>query len=255
MGQFEIGGKKLDSRLFIGTGKFPNKEIIPSVIEAAGTKVITMALRRVDLKSQSENILNYIPEDCILLPNTSGARNAEEAIRIARLAREMGCGDWVKIEVISDQKYLLPDNYETIKATQVLAQEGFHVFPYMNPDLYVARQLVEAGAAAVMPLGAPIGTNRGIRTKELTQILIDEINIPVIVDAGIGKPSDASQAMEMGADAVLVNTAIATAGDPVLMGKAFNYAVQAGRIAYQSKLGRTKQLAEASSPLTGFLRG
>lgn len=252
--KFEIGGKVLDSRLFIGTGKFPNKEIIPEVIQAAGTKVITMALRRVDLGSNEENILSYIPKDCILLPNTSGARNAEEAIRIARLAREMGCGDWVKIEVISDQKYLLPDNYETIKATEVLAKEGFHVFPYMNPDLYVARQLVDAGAAAVMPLGAPIGTNRGIRTKEMTQILIDEIKIPIIVDAGIGKPSDASQAMEMGADAVLVNTAIATAGDPVEMAKAFNYASQAGRMAYTSKLGRTQKIAEASSPLTGFLR-
>jgi len=254
MDKFIIGDKILDSRLFIGTGKFPNKSMIPDVIESAGTKVITMALRRVDLTSMGENILDYIPKDCILLPNTSGARNAEEAVRIARLARAMGCGDWVKIEVISDQKYLLPDNMETIKATEILAKEGFHVFPYMNPDLYVARQLVDVGAAAVMPLGAPIGTNRGIRTKELTQILIDEINIPVIVDAGIGKPSDASEAMEMGADAVLVNTAIATAGDPVLMGKAFNYAVQAGRIAHLSKLGRTKQFADASSPLTGFLR-
>jgi len=254
MDKFIIGDKILDPRLFIGTGKFPNKSMIPDVIESAGTKVITMALRRVDLTSMGENILDYISKDCILLPNTSGARNAEEAVRIARLARAMGCGDWVKIEVISDQKYLLPDNMETIKATEILAKEGFHVFPYMNPDLYVARQLVDVGAAAVMPLGAPIGTNRGIRTKELTQILIDEINIPVIVDAGIGKPSDASEAMEMGADAVLVNTAIATAGDPVLMGKAFNYAVQAGRIAHLSKLGRTKQFADASSPLTGFLR-
>lgn len=252
--KFEIGGKVLDSRLFIGTGKFPSKKIIPDVIEAAGTKVITMALRRVDIGSKSENILDYIPEDCILLPNTSGARNAEEAIRIARLAREMGCGNWIKIEVISDQKYLLPDNQETVKATEILAKEGFQVFPYMNPDLYIARQLVDAGAAAVMPLGAPIGTNRGIRTKELTQILIDEIKIPVIVDAGIGKPSDASEAMEMGADAVLVNTAIATAGDPVMMAKAFNYAAQAGHMAYLSKLGRTLKTAEASSPLTGFLR-
>jgi len=254
MDTFKIGGKSLNSRLFIGTGKFPNKQIIPDVIESAGTKVITMALRRVDIGSKDENILDYIPKDCILLPNTSGARTAEEAVRIARLARQMGCGDWVKIEVISDQKYLLPDNYETLKATEILAKEGFHVFPYMNPDLYVARQLVDVGAAAVMPLGAPIGTNRGIRTKELTQILIDEIKIPVIVDAGIGKPSDASEAMEMGADAVLVNTAIATAGDPILMAKAFNYATQAGRIAHQSKLGKMSQLAQASSPLTGFLR-
>lgn len=254
MDRFEIGGKVLNSRLFIGTGKFSSKQVIPKVIENAGTKVITMALRRVDLTSKEENILDYIPDDCILLPNTSGARTAEEAVRIARLARKMGCGDWVKIEVISDQKYLLPDNYETIKATKILAKEGFHVFPYMNPDLYVARQLVDAGAAAVMPLGAPIGSNKGIRTKELTQILIDEIKIPVIVDAGIGRPSDASEAMEMGADAVLVNTAIATAGDPVQMAKAFNYATQAGRWAYTSKIGRILKTSEASSPLTGFLR-
>lgn len=251
---FEIGGKKLDSRLFIGTGKYPNKSMIPDVVEAAGTQVITMALRRVDLSSPKENILNYIPKHCILLPNTSGARNAEEAVRIARIARELGCGDWIKIEVISDQKYLLPDNQETIRATEILAKEGFKVLPYMNPDLYVARQLVDAGAAAVMPLGSPIGTNRGIRTEEMTQILIDEIKIPVIVDAGIGRPSDATKAMEMGADAVLVNTAIATAGDPIAMAKAFNYATQAGRIAYESKLGRQSIFADASSPLTGFVR-
>ncbi len=254
MDKFKIGGKVLDSRLFIGTGKFPNKNIIPKVVEASQTQVITMALRRVDLSSKQDNILDYIPKNCILLPNTSGARNAEEAVRIARMARNMGCGDWVKIEVISDSKYLLPDNYETIKATEILAKEGFHVFPYMNPDIYAAKALVDAGAAAVMPLGAPIGTNKGIRTKEMIQILIDEIKIPIIVDAGIGKPSDAAIAMEMGADAVLVNTAIATAGNPIEMGQAFGLAARAGRLAHQAKVGTQSQVARASSPLTGFLR-
>ncbi|WP_425447191.1 thiazole synthase [Dethiothermospora halolimnae] len=254
MKKLTIGGYELDSRLLIGTGKFPSHDILPRVIESCGTKVVTMALRRVDLESKEENILEYIPKECTLLPNTSGARNAEEAIRIARLAKAMGCGNWVKIEVISDNKYLLPDNQETIKATEVLAKEGFIVLPYMSPDLMAAKRMVEAGAAAVMPLGSPIGTNRGIRTKELVQIIIDEINeVPIIVDAGIGRPSDASLAMEMGADAVLVNTAIATSEDPINMAKAFSYAVKAGRIAYQAKLGESSKLAKASSPLTGFL--
>jgi thiazole synthase len=253
MDKLTIGGALLESRLLIGTGKFPSKKIIPEVIKSSGTQVVTMALRRVDIESQEENILTYIPEDIILLPNTSGARNAEEAVRIARLARAMGCGNWVKIEVISDNKYLLPDNQETIKATQVLAKEGFVVLPYMSPDLMAAKRMEEAGAAAVMPLGAPIGTNRGIRTRELVQILIDEINVPIIVDAGIGKPSDAAEAMEMGAEAVLVNTAIATSADPVKMAEAFSLAVKAGRLAYLSKLGPERQYAQASSPLTGFL--
>jgi len=254
MDKLIIGGQELDSRLFIGTGKFPCKSIIPEVVEACKTEVVTMALRRVDIDSKEENILEYIPKHITLLPNTSGARTAEEAIRIARLARAMGAGNWVKIEVISDMKYLLPDNMETIKATEVLAKEGFVVLPYMSPDLMDAKRLVEAGAATVMPLGAPIGTNRGIRTKEMTQIIIDEIDIPVIVDAGIGKPSDAAQAMEMGADAVLVNTAIATAQDPVMMAKAFSMAVEAGRIGYLAKMGKIQKYAQASSPLTGFLR-
>lgn len=253
MDKLVIGGFELTSRLLIGTGKFPNKNIIPDVIAKSESQVITMALRRVDLKSKEENILDYIPSNCILLPNTSGARNAEEAVRIARLAKAMGCGNWIKIEVISDNKYLLPDNMETIKATEILAKEGFIVLPYMSPDLMAGKRLVEAGAAAVMPLGAPIGTNRGLQTKELVQIMIDEIKLPIIVDAGIGKPSDASQAMEMGAAAVLVNTAIATAGDPVSMGEAFSLGVKAGRMAYLSKLGPERKFAEASSPLTGFL--
>lgn len=253
MNELVIGGIKLNSRLFIGTGKFSNKSMIPRVIEACENEVITMALRRVNLESKEDNILDFIPKTNILLPNTSGARNADEAIRIARIAKAMGCGNWIKIEVISDNKYLLPDNLETIKATEVLAKEGFIVLPYMNPDLMDARRLVDAGAATVMPLGAPIGSNKGIRTKEMIRILIDEIKIPIIVDAGIGRPSEAAEAMEMGADAVLVNTAIATSGDPIQMARAFSYAVKAGRIAYLSKLGRVIENAEASSPLTGFL--
>ncbi|TCO77479.1 thiazole synthase [Marinisporobacter balticus] len=253
MDELMIGGVTLKSRLLLGTGKFARKQIIPDVIKSSETQVVTMAVRRVDLGAKEENILEYIHKDIVLLPNTSGARNTEEAVRIARLARAMGCGNWVKIEVISDNKYLLPDNHETIKATEILAKEGFVVLPYMSPDLMSAKRLVEAGAAAVMPLGAPIGTNRGIRTKELIQILIDEIDLPIIVDAGIGRPSEAAEAMEMGADAVLVNTAIATSNDPINMAKAFSLAVKAGRLAYLSKLGPEKEYAQASSPLTGFL--
>ena len=194
----EIGGIALDSRLLIGTGKFSSHEVVPQVIKASGSQVVTMALRRVDWKNPQENILNYLPEDIVLLPNTSGARSAEEAVRIARLAREAGCGDWVKIEVVQDQRYLLPDNFETVRATEVLVKEGFVVLPYVSPDLGAARRLVDVGAAAVMPLGAPIGSNRGLKTRELVRILIEEIPLPIIVDAGIGRPSEAAEAMEMG---------------------------------------------------------
>jgi len=250
---FKIGGLEFKSRLFIGTGKYADDSIIPSVCDASGAQVITVALRRVDMESQTANVMSCIPEHMQLLPNTSGARTAEEAVRIARLARAMGCGDWIKIEVISDNKYLLPDGYETAKATEILAKEGFIVLPYVNADLYVARSLVDAGAAAVMPLGAPIGSNRGLKTKEMVRILIDEINVPIVVDAGIGRPSEACEAMEMGADACLVNTAIATASDPVMMARAFGRAVTAGREAYLSGPGARQREAIASSPLTGFL--
>lgn len=250
---FEIGGKKLFCRLLIGTGKYPDDGMIPAVCEASGSQVITVALRRVDFASDTDNVMKNIPDHMVLLPNTSGARNAEEAVRIARLARAAGCGDWIKIEVISDQRYLLPDNLETTRATEVLAKEGFQVFPYMNPDLMDARRMVDAGAAAVMPLGSPIGTNRGLRTREMIQILIDEISLPIIVDAGIGKPSQACEAMEMGAAACLVNTAIASSRDPVAMGRAFGQAVAAGRAAYLAGPGATRTYASASSPLTGFL--
>ncbi len=250
----KIGGRELSSRLFLGTGKFANNRIIPKVVEASGAQVVTVALRRVDPEYTDENIVSYVPEGSILMPNTSGARNAQEAVRIARLAREAGCGDWIKIEVISDNRYLLPDNIETIKATEILAKEGFVVLPYMSPDLSVAKRLVDAGAAAVMPLGAPIGSNRGLKTKELIRILIEEISLPIIVDAGIGRPSEAAEAMEMGAAAVLVNTAVANADDPVAMGRAFGMAVAAGRTAFLSGPGAIQQYASASSPLTGFLR-
>lgn len=249
-----IGGKELESRLFVGTGKFYNDSVIPEVIEKSGAEVITVAIRRVDLNAKDDNIINHIPKICQLMPNTSGARNADEAVRIALLSQAMGCGNWIKIEVISDNKYLLPDNYETIKATEILADKGFVVLPYMCPDLMDARRLKDSGASAVMPLGAPIGTNKGLKTKELVQILIDEIDLPVIVDAGIGKPSEAAEAMEMGAAAVLVNTAIATAGNPVLMAQAFGQAVKAGRNAFLSGTGAVNKFAQASSPLTGFLR-
>ncbi|AEB75357.1 thiazole synthase [Clostridium botulinum] len=254
MDKLVIGGQKLNNRLFIGTGKYSSNEILPKVIESSKAEVITVALRRVDLTSEENNILNFIDKKCTLLPNTSGARNAEEVVRLARLARAAGCGNWIKIEAISDNKYLLPDNYETIKATEILAKEGFTVLPYMNPDLMDAKRLVDAGAAAIMPLGSPIGTNRGLKTKEMIRILIEEIKIPIVVDAGIGKPSQALEAMEMGADAVLVNTALSTAEDPILMGEAFRLAVDAGRKAFLAKVGEEKTLARSSSPLTGFLR-
>jgi thiazole synthase len=248
-----IGGKELTSRLFLGSGKYATNAIIPEVVAASGAQVITVAVRRVDMAYPEENILTYVPKDCILMPNTSGARTAEEAVRIARLARAAGCGDWVKIEVINDNRYLLPDNFETIKATETLAAEGFVVLPYVSPDLAAAKRLADAGAAAVMPLGAPIGSNRGLKTKELVRILIEEIPLPIVVDAGLGRPSEAAEAMEMGAAAVLVNTAVATAGDPVAMSRAFAMAVEAGRAAFLSGPGGVQQYASASSPLTGFL--
>lgn len=247
-----IGGHKFQSRFILGSGKF-SLELVKAVIEQGEAEIVTLALRRANAGGE-ENILDYIPKNITLLPNTSGARNAEEAVRIARLSRELGCGDFVKLEVISDSKYLLPDNTETIKATEVLAKEGFIVMPYMYPDLYAARALADAGAAAIMPLGAPIGSNKGLCTKDFIQILVDEIDLPIIVDAGIGRPSQACEAMEMGVDAIMCNTAVATANDVGLMAKAFKQAIEAGRAAYLAGLGRVLDFkAEASSPLTGFL--
>lgn len=250
--QLIIGGYEFNSRFILGSGKY-SLELIQAAIKNAGAEIITLALRRANNGGMA-NILDYIPQGITLLPNTSGARSAKEAIRIARLSREIGCGDFVKIEVIRDSKYLLPDNYETIKATEILAKEGFVVMPYMYPDLNVARDLENAGAAAIMPLGAPIGSNKGLCTKEFIKIIIDEINLPIIVDAGIGRPSQACEAMEMGVAAVMANTAIATAGNIEDMARAFKKAIEAGRIAYLSGLGRViDKGSEASSPLTGFL--
>lgn len=249
-----IGGRELHSRLFIGTGKFGDDALIPQCIAASGAQVVTVAMRRIDFHSEQQNMTQYIPNDCILMPNTSGARDAQEAVRIARLGRAAGCGDWVKIEVVSDNKYLLPDNDETLKAVDTLVKEGFTVLPYMTPDLYAARRMRDAGAAAIMPFGAPIGTNKGLRTRELVKILAEEIDLPIVVDAGIGKPSEAAECMEIGAAAVLVNTAVATAADPVCMAQAFGKAVQAGRLAYLAGPGAVREYAQASSPLTGFLR-
>ncbi len=250
---FFIGGKKLTSRFLLGTGKFRNKADLAQSITESQTEIVTVALRRIDLEHHEENILEHIPKSVTLLTNTSGARDAQEAIRIARLAKESGYGNWIKIEVINDTKYLLPDNSETIKATETLVKEGFVVLPYVSPDLYVARELVKVGAASVMPLGSLIGSNQGLKTKELIRVLINEIDIPIIVDAGIGCPSQAAEAMEMGADAVLVNTAVATAEKPAKLAKAFAMAVQAGRLGYLSNLPPVKDTANASSPLTGFL--
>ncbi len=247
-----IGGHRFHSRFILGSGKY-SLQLIEAAVRDAGAEIVTLAVRRANTKEQ-ENILDYIPKGVTLLPNTSGARNADEAVRIAHLARELGCGDFVKIEIMRDSKYLLPDNGETIKATERLAKEGFVVMPYMYPDLNVARDLAEAGAAAVMPLAAPIGSNKGLATKEFIQILIDEIDLPIIVDAGIGKPSEACAAMEMGAAAIMANTALATAGNLPLMAAAFKDAIAAGRKAYLAGLGRVlTRGAAASDPLTGFL--
>lgn len=247
-----IGGHEFNSRFILGSGKYSMK-LIESAIKDAGAEIITLAVRRANTREE-ENIIDFIPKGVTLLPNTSGARNAEEAVRIARLARALGCGDFVKVEIMRDSKYLLPDNQETIKATEALASEGFIVLPYMYPDLNTARDLVNAGAAAVMPLASPIGSNKGLATKDFIQILIDEIELPIIVDAGIGRPSQACEAMEMGASAIMANTALATAGNLPLMASAFKDAINAGRKAYLAGLGRVlTRGASASDPLTGFL--
>lgn len=248
-----IGGHGFDSRFILGSGKY-SLSLIEAAVKDAGAEMITLAVRRANTRER-ENILDYIPEGVTLLPNTSGARDADEAVRIARLARELGCGDFIKIEIMRDTKYLLPDNSETVKATEILAKEGFIVMPYMYPDLNVARDLADAGAASIMPLASPIGSNKGLATRDFIQILINETDLPVIVDAGIGRPSQACEAMEMGAAAIMANTALATAGDLPLMASAFKQAIEAGRKAYLSGLGRVLvRGAAASDPLTGFLR-
>lgn len=251
--KWSLGGHEFTSRFILGSGKF-SLDLVKACVENAGTEIVTLAIRRAN-EGGLANILDYVPENVTLLPNTSGARTAEEAVRIAKLSRELGCGDFVKVEVIHDSRYLLPDNYETIKATEMLAKEGFTVMPYMYPDLNVARDLMNAGAASIMPLAAPIGSNKGLCTKEFIQILIDEINLPIIVDAGIGKPSEACAAMEMGAAAIMANTGIATAGDIPAMAEAFKLAIEAGRKAYLAGTGRVLERGgSASSPLTGYIQ-
>ena len=248
-----IGNRHFGSRFILGSGKF-SLDMTRKVIEKGGVEIATLAVRRVNSGGQ-ENVLDYMPEGVTLLPNTSGARNAEEALTIAQLARELGCGDMIKIEIVRDTRYLLPDNAETIKAVELLTDDGFTALPYMMPDLTAARSMADAGAAAIMPLAAPIGSNRGLLTRDFIKMMVDEIDLPIIVDAGIGRPSQACEAMEMGAAAVMANTAIATAGDVPAMAEAFKKAIEAGRSAYLSGLGRTiERGASASSPLTGFLQ-
>jgi len=249
-----IAKKEFKNRLFIGTGKFPSNAVMKDTLQKVKPDLVTVALRRVDSGIKSDNILDYVPKSCTIMINTSGARNADEAVRIARLSKASNAGNWIKIEVIRDNKYLLPDNLETLKATEILVREGFVVLPYISPELAVAKKLVELGAAAVMPLGSPIGSNRGLRTEELVKIMIEEVDAPVIVDAGLGKPSDAARCMELGCAAVLVNTAIAVSNNPADYALAFNQAVSAGRLAYLSGIPGESSRARASSPLTGFLR-
>ena len=249
----KIADRTFGSRLFLGTGKFSSADTLKKAIEASGSEMITVALRRVDLNDPADDIMHVLDrEKYLFLPNTSGARNAKEAVRLARLARAAGSGDWLKLEVTPDPRTLLPDPIETLLATEELVKDGFIVLPYINADPVLALRLQDAGAAAVMPLGAPIGTNLGIITKFQVEIIIAQARVPVVIDAGLGAPSDAALAMEIGADAVLVNTAISVAGDPVKMAAAFAQAVKAGRLAYEAGLGKKSSEASASSPLTGL---
>lgn len=251
---FVINQTQFHSRLILGSGKYPSNQIMAESVKTSGTSMVTVALRRVDVNTKTENIIQFIDTNCVtLLPNTSGALNAEEAVRLARLGKAAGLGSFVKLEITPEPRHLLPDGIETLKATEILVKEGFTVLPYINADPILAKKLEEAGASTVMPLGSPIGTNRGLETKESIRIIIENANVPVIVDAGIGAPSHAAEAMEMGADAVMVNTAIASAKNPIQMSIAFKLAVEAGRIAYLAGLGSTSKQARASSPLTGFL--
>jgi thiazole synthase len=257
MSPLVIAGRTLRSRLFLGTGKFPSHESMRDALDASGAEIITVALRRADLSATRDpyaNILEFIdPERYLILPNTSGAMNAEEAVRLARLAAAAGLPKWVKLEIHPDPTWLLPDPIETLKAAEILVREGFTVLPYINADPVLAKRLQEAGTATVMPLGAPIGTNKGLATRDQIRIIIDQATVPVVVDAGIGAPSHAAEAMELGADAVLVNTAVAIASDPTRMARAFDLAVRAGREAFELGLPEVSDHAVATSPLTGFL--
>ena len=249
-----IAGREFSSRLLLGTGKFASPVHMQEAIEQSGTEIVTVALRRVDLENPTDSILPYInKEKYLILPNTSGAVNADEAIRLAQIARAAGISSWIKLEVTPEPRYLLPDPIETLKAAEVLVKQGFTVLPYINADFILAKRLEEVGVATVMPLGSPIGSNRGLKTKETVQMIVEQSNVPVVVDAGLGVPSDVSLSMEIGADAVLVNTAIAVAKNPGLMAKAFRQGVQAGRNAYLAGRADSSITANASSPLTGFL--
>ena len=254
MDKLTIAGREFASRLLVGTGKFASNAQMVSAMEGSGCEIVTVALRRVDIDNPQDSMLSHIDTGrYLLLPNTSGARDAEEAVRLARLARAAGCEPWVKLEVTPDPYYLLPDPIETFKAAEILVRDGFIVLPYINADPVLAKRLEEIGTATVMPLGAPIGTNKGLRTRDNIAIIIEQATVPVVVDAGLGAPSHAAEAMEMGADAVLVNTALAVSPDPGRMGAAFRKGVEAGREAYLAGLGAQREKAEASSPLTGFL--
>ncbi|MDB6074127.1 MAG: aldolase-type tim barrel [Verrucomicrobiaceae bacterium] len=251
-----IAGRQFQSRLMLGTGKFGSGELMRDAIIASGTEIVTVALRRADLSGKGDpfaNILDFIPKEVLLLPNTSGAMNAEEAVRLARLAVAAGLPNWVKLEIHPDPRYLLPDPIETLKAAEILVKEGFIVLPYINADPVLARRLQDVGTATVMPLGSPIGSHQGITTRRQIEIIVNQATVPVVVDAGIGAPSHAAEAFEIGADAVLVNTAIAIARDPVRMAQAFKAGVEAGRAAYEIGLGTANEEATATSPLTTFL--
>jgi len=249
-----IADHTFKSRLFTGTGKFSAPQVMEQALLASGSELVTVALKRIDLQDQDDNILTRLKHSHInLLPNTSGVRNAKEAIFAAQVAREALETNWIKLEIHPDPKYLMPDPIETLKATEELAKLGFIILPYVHADPVLCKRLEDAGTAAVMPLGSPIGSNKGLKTIDFLEIIISQSNVPVIVDAGIGAPSDAARAMEIGADAVLVNTAIAIAHDPVAMAKAFKIAVEAGRLAFEAGLGRVSQIASPSSPLTSFL--
>ena len=247
-----IAGRAFSSRLFLGTGKFPSNDDLRDAIAASGTQIVTVALRRVDPTAE-EDILDAIPEDVLLLTNTSGAVDASEAVRLARLARAAGLPEWIKLEITPDPRYLLPDPVETLRAAEQLCKDGFVVLPYCPADPVLCKHLEEAGCATVMPLGSWIGSNQGLRTRAAIEIIVEQATVPVVVDAGLGAPSHAAEAMEIGADAVLVNTAIGTARDPEAMGRAFKLAVQAGRAGRLAGLPSARASAEASSPLTGFL--
>ncbi|UCC99403.1 MAG: thiazole synthase [Phycisphaerales bacterium] len=256
MDELVIADRQFNSRLLIGTGKFACSELMARAVEVCGAEIVTVALRRVDIEDETDDMLAAIDRSRhLLLPNTSGARNAEEAIRLAKLARAATGINWLKLEVTPDPYYLLPDPVETLKAAEVLVEDGFVVLPYINADPILARRLEDAGTATVMPLASPIGSNQGLKTRAALEIIIEQANVPVVVDAGLGLPSHAADAMEIGADAVLVNTAIATAADPTEMARAFKLAVEAGRTAFKSGPRASRMQADASSPLTGFLRG